>query len=339
MHFDGSASPNPGDGGAAAVATIKVTTTRETKRIKQEWSAALGHVTNIAAEYHALILGLRSLLSYLRTSNIRHEYVKLSVRGDSETVINHVKGTYRVSNPFLKPLYVLVLHLSSRFQNVSFVACPRTSNAAADRLAKQARQRGPTALGKAIYYPALLTFVRAWICGEPTLASHDMGTAGSDPSCFIDANYLLSLPGGNAIYANMHDPAPLSAVVAKTNMTVLGSVTLPVQLSWAPESSIDEDGPEPDGLPVLIEFVVVDFLPVPLHLSVRHPSVPEPSEHRVQGMVSFKRDCLPELYEQHRYWESEVAFFGIEDPDLINSGAILSGRELFRAGGEDLINF
>lgn len=138
LYFDGSAAPNPGDGGAAAVASIKLHE-GTTERTKKQWSIPLGHVTNVAAEYHALILGLRSLLSHFHHLQIRHEYVTLSIRGDSETLINHLNGIYRVRSPLLAPLYLHTLHLASRFQNITFTFIPRTSNLAADKPANAAQ--------------------------------------------------------------------------------------------------------------------------------------------------------------------------------------------------------
>lgn len=143
------------------------------------------------------------------------------------------------------------------------------------------------------------------------------------------------MPGGNSIFANMHSPYPLSVVLAKTPMTVLGTVTLPVQYSWQNDS---EDESNPKDPPVLVEFLVVDFLPVPVHLSVRHPSIARPREHTIAESVPFESESLPELYRHHRYWKSEIIFFGYEDPDILNMPVILSGKQLYEAGGQEAIN-
>ncbi|KAI8854371.1 hypothetical protein BC829DRAFT_379807 [Chytridium lagenaria] len=81
LFFDGSTVPNPGRGGAGAVA-------------KDMQAAFYDNITNNRAEYLGLILGLRRLLSEMT----------VHIVGDSELVINQLNKTYGIYNALVKSL-------------------------------------------------------------------------------------------------------------------------------------------------------------------------------------------------------------------------------------------
>jgi ribonuclease HI len=76
--------------------------------------------TNNMAEYEALILGLK-VLKELGANNI-------TMCGDSELVINHVKGIYQTKNPRLRAYRNLVLDLLEEFMEYVISNIPREKN-------------------------------------------------------------------------------------------------------------------------------------------------------------------------------------------------------------------
>ena len=93
----------------------------------------IGIATNNAAEYMALILGLREAAKL--------GAIKIRVRGDSELVIKQMRGEYRVKNPALKQLFDQAQILVDRFESVGFEHNFREHNSLADKLANLAMDR------------------------------------------------------------------------------------------------------------------------------------------------------------------------------------------------------
>jgi ribonuclease HI len=127
VYVDGASRGNPGEAGAGAV--IKDIEGNVIKRLKR----SLGVTTNNVAEYKALILGLKEA-QRLGCSRIR-------VFVDSELVVKHVKGEYRVKNEGLRPLYSKAMHLLEGFKGFEISHITRNKNVEADRLANKAIDR------------------------------------------------------------------------------------------------------------------------------------------------------------------------------------------------------
>ena len=85
LNFDGGSRGNPGLAGIGIVLAADDSTPLVTL------GKYIGSATNNAAEYMALIVGLRE------AAKLRHR--KLIVRGDSELVIKQMRGEYRVKIP------------------------------------------------------------------------------------------------------------------------------------------------------------------------------------------------------------------------------------------------
>jgi ribonuclease HI len=83
--------------------------------------------TNNMAEYEALVQGLQKALGL----GIRH----LLVSGDSELVVNQIRGKYEVHNPRLKQYHRRAKELIERFLSFNIQAVPRAANHVADTLA------------------------------------------------------------------------------------------------------------------------------------------------------------------------------------------------------------
>jgi ribonuclease HI len=69
------------------------------------------------AKYEALILGLK----VLKELGAR----RIDVHGDSELIINQIKGIYQGKHPILRAYRSLVLDLFEKFQEYNLSAIPR----------------------------------------------------------------------------------------------------------------------------------------------------------------------------------------------------------------------
>jgi len=124
VNTDGASRGNPGDAGAGAV--VSDTDGKELVTVGE----FIGRATNNEAEYHALLLGLRTAHKIGVT--------ELECRVDSELVVKQVNGEYRVKKPELKVLHSQVMRLAKKFKSFSVRHVPRGSNTHADRLANEA---------------------------------------------------------------------------------------------------------------------------------------------------------------------------------------------------------
>ncbi len=127
IYADGASRGNPGP--AAIGAVVFDDKNRECHRI----SEAIGRATNNEAEYRAAIAGLEAAVALGARA--------VELRMDSELVVRHVDGRYKVRNPRLKRLFGRLQELRWRFASFSAVAVPRERNSLADRLANEALDR------------------------------------------------------------------------------------------------------------------------------------------------------------------------------------------------------
>jgi ribonuclease HI len=123
IHFDGACSGNPGPMGAGAVVQVD-------GQPAKRFAKAMGRGTNNQAEYHGLILGLRQALAAGADD--------VTVRGDSQLVLRHLDGSYRVKAAGLRPLFDEARGLLGRFRHVVFEWVPREQNVGADAAAREA---------------------------------------------------------------------------------------------------------------------------------------------------------------------------------------------------------
>lgn len=129
LYVDGASRGNPGLAGAGAV--IMDPEGAVVKRLKK----FLGTATNNTAEYQALIMGLTAAKA-LHISN-------LAVHADSELMVKHMNGQYKVKSPDLKPLYDSAQVLIKSFNSVSIKHVYREENGSADGLANEAIDTRP----------------------------------------------------------------------------------------------------------------------------------------------------------------------------------------------------
>ena len=118
---DGASRGNPGPAGIGAQVTD------ERGEILGEIAEGIGETTNNVAEYTAVIEGL-SLAAELGARTV-------TLRSDSQLLINQLTGRYRVKSEHLQPLHRRVRGIAAGFERVSFQHVPREENSAADALA------------------------------------------------------------------------------------------------------------------------------------------------------------------------------------------------------------
>lgn len=121
IRTDGAARGNPGPAG------IGVVLVDPQGEVVDELAKGIGWATNNAAEYRALIEGLRLARS--------HGADHLAVFSDSTLVVEQMRGRWKVKHEGLKPLHALARRLASELGTVRFVAVPRERNRRADELA------------------------------------------------------------------------------------------------------------------------------------------------------------------------------------------------------------
>ena len=120
---DGAARGNPGPAG------IGVHITTEDATPVAEIARGIGEATNNVAEYTAVIEGL-SLAQELGARTV-------TLRSDSQLLVNQLTGRYRVKSPHLQPLHRRARNLVAGFDRVSVEHVRRELNKEADRLANE----------------------------------------------------------------------------------------------------------------------------------------------------------------------------------------------------------
>ncbi|MHA2371219.1 MAG: ribonuclease HI family protein [Candidatus Hodarchaeales archaeon] len=125
IHFDGASEGNPGPSGAGWTITVDDEA--------MEGIEYLGVKTSNQAEYLAIIRALEEVISQFNP-----EDVNISILGDSQLVIRHLKGEYQVRSDRLLPLYEQTIELLEKFNEWSCIWVNRAENRKADGLSKKA---------------------------------------------------------------------------------------------------------------------------------------------------------------------------------------------------------
>jgi ribonuclease HI len=128
LHVDGGARGNPGP------AAVGVVLSTPDGQVVEEVAQRIGHATNNAAEYRAVLLGLDRAHGLGATD--------VEVVNDSELVARQLTGVYKVKHPSMKPLHQQALGLLAGFDSWSIRTVPRADNARADELVNEALDGG-----------------------------------------------------------------------------------------------------------------------------------------------------------------------------------------------------
>ena len=127
IHSDGASKGNPGDAG------IGVVVSAEDGAVLREVAEYIGETTNNAAEYAALIRGLRE------AAQLGATMVEIST--DSELLARQLTGVYKVKSETLKPLHHEAVSLMRCFASAGVTHVPRELNKRADQLANKAIEK------------------------------------------------------------------------------------------------------------------------------------------------------------------------------------------------------
>ncbi len=131
IYTDGGARGNPGPAAAGGVFY------NEKKEIVRKYEKYLGDkMTNNQAEYEAVILALEKFKGQFGKRLAKETEVTLC--SDSELLVNHMQGKYKIENEKLQPLFLKLWNLCLDFKKVKFKAVSRNSNKEADRLVNEA---------------------------------------------------------------------------------------------------------------------------------------------------------------------------------------------------------
>lgn len=125
LQIDGGARGNPGPAGAGVVIRDGADGT-----VLYKGGLFLGRATCNAAEYQALLAGLRAAKKLSAS--------RVDVASDSELLVRQMRGEYRVKNAALCELYDRARRLCDGFDGCAFRHVSREENAAADKLANMA---------------------------------------------------------------------------------------------------------------------------------------------------------------------------------------------------------
>ena len=119
-YFDGGARGNPGPAGYGVYIVDAL------GNVLSEQHGSLGTATNNIAEYRGLIAALQWA--------VKHDVRQITVKGDSQLIVEQMRGNYKVKNEGLKPLYLQARMLVMQIGDVRFEHVPREQNKDADRL-------------------------------------------------------------------------------------------------------------------------------------------------------------------------------------------------------------
>jgi hypothetical protein len=138
--------------------------------------------------------------------------------GDSELVINQMRGQYKVRDAQLRLYHVVAQGLAARFRSVSYEHVTREQNQRCDveaqRWTKPERRQEWDRAKVGLYYPNLLAALAVSVEGRPTYASNEVGSAHPTKLDMVDADFFVSLMGENALQ-RLADPFPMTALNGK----------------------------------------------------------------------------------------------------------------------------
>ncbi len=136
VFFDGASKLNPGQAGCGWV----IKGEKGEKEEKEGYLYCGDSKTNNEAEYTALLNALIDLETYLIMTTETDK--NILVMGDSNLVIQQVKGLWKINAENLKPIYNEIQKKKENFKKegykIEFMYIPREQNKHADRLSNDA---------------------------------------------------------------------------------------------------------------------------------------------------------------------------------------------------------
>lgn len=123
LFIDGASRNNPGPAGVG-IAIMKNDT------VYAQYGYHVGTKTNNQAEYLALVMGIYYIKQVIQQEDL------LLITSDSQLLVRHMTGHYKVKHPDLKPLYACAKHMLVGI-NHDIVHVLREENTQADALANK----------------------------------------------------------------------------------------------------------------------------------------------------------------------------------------------------------
>jgi hypothetical protein len=151
----------------------------------------------------------------------------------------------------------------------------------------------------AFYYPSLMFSLPVQVMGLDTIqASHDLGTVCSERRDFVDYEYVKSILGEDKVESSLI-PTPctlLTGTRKEPGERVLGMLpSLKVYIH------VGKGDDNKWSMHTLSNVLVVDALPVPLHVSLETLQVyPKNQSGRL------KATSFPTQYQSHPYWDERL---------------------------------
>ena len=131
IYTDGGSRGNPGP------SAIGVVFYNEKKQIIKSYSEYLGdNLTNNEAEYQAVIFALKKFKALFGKKLAKNSEIEL--KSDSELLIKQFNGEYKVLEPRIQSLFIIVWNLRIDFKKIKFTLIPREKNRVADKLVNEA---------------------------------------------------------------------------------------------------------------------------------------------------------------------------------------------------------
>ena len=151
----------------------------------------------------------------------------------------------------------------------------------------------------AFFYPSLMCAIQVQVMGADTVcASQDLGTACAENRHFVDYEYLKSIMGLGELKKNLVETATslLTGTRKEPGERVLGLLpSLKVYIR------IGEGTDNIWSVHTLLNVLVVDSLPVPLHISLETIEV-----YPGNQTGRLKATSFPPQYQTHPYWDKEL---------------------------------
>ena len=130
IYTDGGSRGNPGP------AAIAVVIADERDQVVKSYSKTIGQATNNEAEYEALLFGLQKVRALFGKVKIKR--MDIEMRADSELVVEHLNGRYKIEEERLWPRFMKVWNTRLDFGEIQVKHVSRSKNKEADRLVNQA---------------------------------------------------------------------------------------------------------------------------------------------------------------------------------------------------------
>ena len=126
MFTDGGARNNPGP---AAIGVYIET-------LEKKYGEYIGEATNNAAEYAALVFGLKKIKQLVGKDKAKEYAIECNL--DSELVVKQLNHEYKLKEEYIQKNFIEIWNLMLDFRDVIFKHIPREQNKIADSLVNQA---------------------------------------------------------------------------------------------------------------------------------------------------------------------------------------------------------